>query len=114
MYAIGRSANPTINSQGNKFLAPTNCFAKEALVVKLREGTGPNANTGVVTRVLATVGELARVGGFGMKQYLGELMQVIVEALLDGAAIIKWEVAVATLSQVVQSTRYCVLIASPS
>ncbi|XP_058088228.1 putative pectate lyase 14 isoform X2 [Magnolia sinica] len=61
MYAIGGSANPTINSQGNKYLAPMNRFAKEALVVKLRKGTGPNANTGVVTRVLATVGELARV-----------------------------------------------------
>ncbi|XP_058080505.1 serine/threonine-protein kinase TOR isoform X2 [Magnolia sinica] len=80
----------------------------KALVVKLREGTGPNANTGVVTGVLKTVGELARVGGFGMKQYLGELMPLIVEALLDGAAVIKREVAVATLGQVVQSTGYVI------
>ncbi|VFQ86296.1 unnamed protein product [Cuscuta campestris] len=29
MYAIGGSSNPTINSQGNRFLAPTNPFAKE-------------------------------------------------------------------------------------
>ncbi|KAL0383699.1 UNVERIFIED_CONTAM: putative pectate lyase 8 [Sesamum calycinum] len=29
MYAIGGSANPTINSQGNRFLAPNNAFAKE-------------------------------------------------------------------------------------
>ncbi|GMH08253.1 hypothetical protein Nepgr_010093 [Nepenthes gracilis] len=29
MYAIGGSANPTINSQGNRYLAPTNVFAKE-------------------------------------------------------------------------------------
>ena len=29
MYAIGGSANPTINSQGNRYLAPTNTFAKE-------------------------------------------------------------------------------------
>jgi len=29
MYAIGGSANPTINSQGNRFLAPTNRFSKE-------------------------------------------------------------------------------------
>ncbi|XP_023634861.1 putative pectate lyase 14 isoform X2 [Capsella rubella] len=29
MYAIGGSANPTINSQGNRFLAPGNRFAKE-------------------------------------------------------------------------------------
>lgn len=29
MYAIGGSAGPTINSQGNRYLAPTNPFAKE-------------------------------------------------------------------------------------
>lgn len=29
MYAIGGSANPTINSQGNRFLAPANEFSKE-------------------------------------------------------------------------------------
>jgi len=29
MYAIGGSANPTINSQGNRFLAPSNAFSKE-------------------------------------------------------------------------------------
>ncbi|KAH6809957.1 Pectin lyase-like superfamily protein [Perilla frutescens var. frutescens] len=29
MYAIGGSADPTINSQGNRYLAPTNPFAKQ-------------------------------------------------------------------------------------
>ncbi|KAG6431281.1 hypothetical protein SASPL_109359 [Salvia splendens] len=29
MYAIGGSASPTINSQGNRYLAPSNPFAKE-------------------------------------------------------------------------------------
>ena len=29
MYAIGGSADPTINSQGNRYLAPANIFAKE-------------------------------------------------------------------------------------
>ena len=29
MYAIGGSANPTINSQGNRYAAPSNPFAKE-------------------------------------------------------------------------------------
>ncbi|AEE83246.1 putative pectate lyase 14 [Arabidopsis thaliana] len=37
MYAIGGSANPTINSQGNRFLAPGNRFAKE---VTKRVGAG--------------------------------------------------------------------------
>ncbi|MBA0596447.1 hypothetical protein Gorai_013266 [Gossypium raimondii] len=29
MYAIGGSGNPTINSQGNRYAAPMNPFAKE-------------------------------------------------------------------------------------
>lgn len=41
-----------------------------------------------------------------MRQYIPELMPLIVEALLDGAAAMKREVAVATLGQVVQSTGY--------
>lgn len=31
MYAIGGSANPTINSQGNRFVAPDDRFSKEVL-----------------------------------------------------------------------------------
>jgi pectate lyase len=31
MYAIGGSAEPTINSQGNRYNAPANPFAKEVL-----------------------------------------------------------------------------------
>lgn len=41
-----------------------------------------------------------------MRKYIPELMPLIVEALLDGAAVTKREVAVATLGQVVQSTGY--------
>jgi len=41
-----------------------------------------------------------------MRQYIPELMPLIVEALLDGAAVSKREIAVATLGQVVQSTGY--------
>lgn len=33
MYAIGGSAGPTINSQGNRYLAPSNPFAKEVELV---------------------------------------------------------------------------------
>lgn len=32
MYAIGGSAAPTINSQGNRFLAPDNRFSKEVRI----------------------------------------------------------------------------------
>ena len=43
-----------------------------------------------------------------MRQYIPELMPLIVDALLDGAAATKREVAVATLGQVVQSTGYVI------
>lgn len=80
----------------------------KALVAKLREGSALSANSGIITGVLITVGDLARVGGFAMRQYIPELMPLIVDALLDGAAVTKREVAVATLGQVVQSTGYVI------
>ncbi|MCD7451121.1 hypothetical protein HAX54_009733 [Datura stramonium] len=86
-----------------------------------------NANSGIISGVLVTVGDLARVGDFlneidfdssiqifpiGERlchaQYISELMPLIVEALLDGAAVTKREVAVSTLGQVVQSTGYVI------
>ena len=33
MYAIGGSAGPTINSQGNRFLAPDNRLTKEVIFI---------------------------------------------------------------------------------
>ncbi|PIN07839.1 DNA-dependent protein kinase [Handroanthus impetiginosus] len=80
----------------------------KALIAKLNEGTGVNANNGIISGVLVTVGDLARVGGFAMRQYIPELMPLIVEALLDGAAAMKREVAVTTLGHVVQSTGYVI------
>ncbi|GLT98087.1 hypothetical protein SLE2022_156090 [Rubroshorea leprosula] len=80
----------------------------KALVARLLEGTGVNANNGIISGVLVTIGDLARVGGFAMRQYIPALMPLIVEALLDGAAVTKREVAVATLGQVVQSTGYVI------
>ncbi|XP_047147730.1 serine/threonine-protein kinase TOR isoform X1 [Vigna umbellata] len=77
----------------------------KALVARLID---VNSNTGTISGVLVTVGDLARVGGFAMRQYIPELMPLIVEALLDGAAVAKREVAVATLGQVVQSTGYVI------
>ncbi|XP_057788062.1 serine/threonine-protein kinase TOR isoform X2 [Salvia miltiorrhiza] len=86
------------------YIAPVH----KALIAKLNEGTGVNANNGIISGVLVTVGDLARVGGFAMRQYIPELMPLIVEALLDGAAAMKREVAVTTLGQVVQSTGYVI------
>ena len=36
MYAIGGSADPTINSQGNRYNAPVNRFAKEVRLIILQ------------------------------------------------------------------------------
>ncbi|CAN6544525.1 unnamed protein product [Malus baccata var. baccata] len=80
----------------------------KALVARLTDGTGVNANNGIISGVLVTVGDLARVGGYAMRIYIPELMPLIVEALLDGTAVTKREVAVATLGQVVQSTGYVI------
>ncbi|KAK4476961.1 hypothetical protein RD792_016131 [Penstemon davidsonii] len=82
------------------YIAPVH----KALTAKLCEGTGVNANNGIISGVLVTVGDLARVGGFAMRQYIPELMPLIVEALLDGAAAIRREIAVTTLGRVVQGT----------
>ncbi|CAA0814247.1 Serine/threonine-protein kinase TOR, partial [Striga hermonthica] len=81
---------------------------QKALITKLNEGTGVSVNNGIITGVLVTVGDLTRVGGFAMRQYIPELMPLIVEALLDSAAAMKREVAVTTLGQVVQSTGYVI------
>ncbi|KAK4259382.1 hypothetical protein QN277_005720 [Acacia crassicarpa] len=78
----------------------------KALVARLID---VSANTGIISGVLVTVGDLARVGGFEMRQYIPELMPLIVEALLDGSSVSKREVAVITLGQVVQSTGYVII-----
>lgn len=41
-----------------------------------------------------------------MRRYIPELMPLIVEVLMDGAAVTKREIAVSTLGQVVRSTGY--------
>ncbi|CAN0880162.1 Serine/threonine-protein kinase TOR [Linum grandiflorum] len=81
----------------------------KALVARLLEGAEPNANIGIISGVLVTVGDLAIVGRFAMRQYISEFMPLIVDALLDGASAAKREVAVVTLGQVVQSTGYLAL-----
>ncbi|KAH7427560.1 hypothetical protein KP509_10G049200 [Ceratopteris richardii] len=80
----------------------------KVLLAKLQDASGSSANNGVVTEVLATVGELARVGGYAMREHLGKLMPLIRDVLLDSSATIKREVAVSTLGQLIQSTGYVV------
>ncbi|CAN8288398.1 unnamed protein product [Cochlearia groenlandica] len=91
-----------------RLILPYVAPVQKTLVARLREGTGVNANNNLVTQVLITVGDLARVAGLATTKYIPELMPLIVEALMDGAAEAKREVAVSTLGQVVQSTGFVV------
>ncbi|MCO5558518.1 hypothetical protein L7F22_012103 [Adiantum nelumboides] len=81
----------------------------KVLLAKLQDVSGGSANNGMVTEVLATVGELARVGGCAMREHLENLMPLIRDVLLDGSANIKREVAVSTLGQLIQSTGYVIM-----
>ncbi|KAL0384340.1 UNVERIFIED_CONTAM: Serine/threonine-protein kinase TOR [Sesamum radiatum] len=144
---VRRSIFSSLHESGgfDDYLAQADCLTAvfaalndEALIAKLNEGTGVNAtNNGIISGVLVTVGDLARVVGISLKfcsimhfnvqlllyglvflyedvrvacmrQYIPELMPLIVDALLDGAAAMKREVAVTTLGQVVQSTGYVI------
>lgn len=80
----------------------------KTLLNKLQEGSVGTGNNGVIAGVLATVGELSRVGGSALRRFVSDLMRPIVDALMDGASISKREVAVATLGKVVESTGYVV------
>lgn len=64
------------------------------------------ASNYVFFKKMKNCGRVFCQGGFAMRQYLPNLMPLIVNAILDGAAVMKREVAVSTLGQVVQSTGY--------
>jgi hypothetical protein len=54
----------------------------------------------VVASVLATIGELARVAGPGLRAHIGEVLPLIIEAIQDASGGHKRLVAVSTLGQV--------------
>ncbi|XP_057312523.1 serine/threonine-protein kinase mTOR-like [Hydractinia symbiolongicarpus] len=77
----------------------------KALVPKLKD---QDPNPGVVTSVLAAIGELAQVSGVEMRKYIDELFLVIIDMLQDASSLAKREVALWTLGQLVESTGYVV------
>ncbi|XP_075183475.1 serine/threonine-protein kinase mTOR [Anomaloglossus baeobatrachus] len=77
----------------------------KALILKLRD---PDPNPGVVTNVLATIGELAQVSGLEMRKWMDELFPIIMEMLQDSSLLAKRQVALWTLGQLVASTGYVV------
>jgi FKBP12-rapamycin complex-associated protein len=61
----------------------------KVLVPKLKE---PDSNPGIVTSVLAAVGELAGVSGRNMRSFADELFPVLIEILRDSLSLQKREV----------------------
>ncbi|XP_075459599.1 serine/threonine-protein kinase mTOR isoform X2 [Ascaphus truei] len=77
----------------------------KALILKLKD---PDPNPGVVTSVLATIGELAQVSGLEMRKWMDELFPIIMDMLQDSSLLAKRQVALWTLGQLVASTGYVV------
>ncbi|MCD7451118.1 hypothetical protein HAX54_009730 [Datura stramonium] len=102
-----------------RYIAPIH----KALVVKLCEGTGANANSGIISGVLVaplsfSTKVLEELTNAALRLYCGYtvsnfpccdlLVTLGTTSLLDPAAVTKREVAVSTLGQVVQSTGYVI------
>eukprot|EP00698_Gefionella_okellyi_P003488 TRINITY_DN13298_c0_g1_i1.p1 TRINITY_DN13298_c0_g1~~TRINITY_DN13298_c0_g1_i1.p1 ORF type:complete len:2319 (-),score=474.81 TRINITY_DN13298_c0_g1_i1:41-6196(-) len=73
----------------------------QALTPKLR-----NSPPAVAACVLETLGELARVAGEGMLQYVDQLLPLIIGTLSDQGSAAKREAALRTLAALLQSTGY--------
>lgn len=73
----------------------------KVLIPKLKE---VDRNPMVIMSVLRAVGDLAQVSGNHMKQYTDELLSLLLEMLNDASSGQKREVALWTLSQLVEST----------
>ncbi|XP_049364433.1 DNA topoisomerase 6 subunit B-like [Solanum verrucosum] len=63
-----------------------------------------SASLALLEHVIEATKYFIIIGGFSMRQYISELMPLIVEALLDWVAITKYELDVSTFGQVVLST----------
>ncbi|PGH13669.1 Atypical/PIKK/FRAP protein kinase [Helicocarpus griseus UAMH5409] len=70
------------------------------------KATDPNA--GVASTTLKAIGELATVGGEDMRQYLPQLMPIILEALQDLSSQSKREAALRTLGQLASNAGYVI------
>eukprot|EP00741_Cyanophora_paradoxa_P013833 tig00020710_g13353.t1 len=71
----------------------------KVLVSKVHDGSA-----GVACSVLATLGEVAAVGGQDMVTFMDDLLPLIIDALQDQASAAKREIALRTLANLVRST----------
>ncbi len=62
-----------------------------------------DTNPRVASCVLATLGELATVGGADMTPHIPQLLPLIIETLQDQSSAVKREVALRTLGQLAES-----------
>ena len=76
----------------------------KALLPKLRDGSGAN----VVTSVLSAIGELSVVSGDAMLPHVDSLMPLIIETLQDQSSCAKRQIAMRTLGRLVESTGYVI------
>jgi phosphatidylinositol kinase/protein kinase (PI-3 family) len=72
------------------------------LIPKLRGD--PN----VATAALSTLGRLSTIGGDDMVEHLDQLMPIIIGTLQDKSSMVKREVALRTLGELVESTGYVI------
>jgi len=62
----------------------------------------------VASSVLAALGELARVGGEDLTDYLDKLMPLIIDALQDQSSTTKRDAALKTLGQLASNTGFVI------
>jgi FKBP12-rapamycin complex-associated protein len=77
----------------------------KVLVPKL---TGNKSDASVASSVLATLGRLAQIGGEDMNQYIDTLLPLIINIIQDKSSLIRRDIALDTLAQLVQSTGFVI------
>ncbi|KMU76074.1 phosphatidylinositol 3-kinase tor2 [Coccidioides immitis RMSCC 3703] len=65
-------------------------------------------NAAVSATTIKAIGEIATIGGEGMKQYLAQIMPIILEALQDLSSPSKREAALRTLGQLASNAGYVI------
>ncbi|KNC98625.1 uncharacterized protein SPPG_06307 [Spizellomyces punctatus DAOM BR117] len=81
-------------------------YVEPILKVLLPKARDPSS--GVASRVLTAIGELAPVGGEGLLPFLDDLMPIIMETLQDQSSSTKRESALRTLGQLSSNTGWVV------
>lgn len=81
-------------------------YVEPILKVLLPKARDPSP--GVASSVLGALGELATVGGEDMKQYLDDLMPLIIDTLQDQSSSTKRDAALKTLGQLASNTGFVI------